>query len=39
VRFFIALPAANAADEQQILSWLHAQQAQVELVGYVASHD
>jgi len=39
VRFFIALPAANAADEQYILSWLHAQQAQVELVGYVASHD
>jgi D-methionine transport system ATP-binding protein len=39
VRFFIALPAANAADEQHILSWLHAQQAQVELVGYVTSDD
>ena len=39
VRFFIALPAANAADEQQILSWLRAQQAQVELVGYVTSDD
>ncbi|WP_058972476.1 methionine ABC transporter ATP-binding protein [Type-D symbiont of Plautia stali] len=39
VRFFIALPASNTADEQQILSWLHTQQAQVELVGYVASDD
>ncbi|WP_343551277.1 ATP-binding cassette domain-containing protein [Pantoea sp.] len=39
VRFFIALPASNIADEQQILSWLHTQQAQVERVGYVASHD
>lgn len=39
VRFFIALPVANVADEQQILSWLRAQQAQVELVGYVASDD
>ncbi|ORM68785.1 methionine ABC transporter ATP-binding protein [Pantoea rwandensis] len=39
VRFFIALPAANAADEQQILSWLRTQQAQVELVGYVSSDD
>ncbi|WP_337022349.1 MULTISPECIES: methionine ABC transporter ATP-binding protein [unclassified Pantoea] len=39
VRFFIALPVANVADEQQILSWLRGQQAQVELVGYVASDD
>lgn len=39
VRFFIALPAANAADEYQVLSWLRTQQAQVELVGYVASDD
>ncbi|MXP52183.1 ATP-binding cassette domain-containing protein [Pantoea sp. Seng] len=39
VRFFIALPVANVADEQQILSWLRAQQVQVELVGYVASDD
>lgn len=39
VRFFIALPVANEADEQQILSWLRGQQAQVELVGYVASDD
>lgn len=39
VRFFIALPVANVADEQQILSWLRRQQAQVELVGYVASDD
>ncbi|MBS0880575.1 ATP-binding cassette domain-containing protein [Pantoea sp. JGM49] len=39
VSFFIALPVANVADEQQILSWLRAQQAQVELVGYVASDD
>ncbi|MBK4786124.1 MAG: ATP-binding cassette domain-containing protein [Pantoea sp. Pent] len=39
VRFFIALPAANAADEYQVLSWLRAQPAQVELVGYVASDD
>lgn len=39
VRFFIALPVANVADELQILSWLRGQQAQVELVGYVASDD
>ncbi|MDI9279508.1 ATP-binding cassette domain-containing protein [Pantoea sp. EABMAA-21] len=39
VRFFIALPVANVTDEQQILSWLRGQQAQVELVGYVASDD
>ncbi|WP_052696997.1 methionine ABC transporter ATP-binding protein [Pantoea sp. SM3] len=39
VRFFIALPVANVSDEQQILSWLRGQQAQVELVGYVASND
>lgn len=39
VRFFIALPVANVTDEHQILSWLRAQQAQVELVGYVASDD
>ncbi|MCA1176279.1 MULTISPECIES: methionine ABC transporter ATP-binding protein [unclassified Pantoea] len=39
VRFFIALSVANVADEQQILSWLRGQQAQVELVGYVASDD
>jgi len=39
VRFFIALPVANVADEQQILSWLRGQQAQVELVGYVVSDD
>ncbi len=38
-RFFIALPAANQADAQQLLSWLHAQQATVELAGYVASDD
>ncbi len=38
-RFFIAFPVANSADAQQILSWLHAQQAQVELMGYVASDD
>lgn len=39
VRFFIALPVANVTDEQHILSWLRGQQAQVELVGYVASDD
>lgn len=38
VRFFIAIPAGNSTDEQQILVWLQQQQAQVELVGYVASH-
>ncbi|MCM2444987.1 ATP-binding cassette domain-containing protein [Rahnella sp. CG8] len=39
VRFFIAVFAANETDEQQVLKWLHLQQAQVELVGYVASND
>lgn len=39
VRFFIAIPASNSADEQRVLAWLHQQQAQVEKVGYVASND
>ncbi|MCG7365574.1 ATP-binding cassette domain-containing protein [Pantoea sp. ACRSH] len=39
VRFFIAIPASNHADEQRVLAWLHQQQAQVEKVGYVASND
>ncbi len=38
VRFFIAIPASNGADEQRVLAWLHQQQAQVEKVGYVASY-
>lgn len=39
VRFFIAIPASNSADEQRVLAWLQQQQAQVEKVGYVASDD
>ncbi|ORM72956.1 methionine ABC transporter ATP-binding protein [Pantoea wallisii] len=37
VHFFIAIPADHIADEQRAIRWLQAQQAQVELMGYVAS--
>ena len=39
VRFYIALPASDSAAEQHVLEWLQQQQAQVELMGYVASND
>ncbi|MBK4725321.1 methionine ABC transporter ATP-binding protein [Pantoea agglomerans] len=39
VRFFISVPAQNSADQQQVIAWLRQQQAQVEIMGYVASND
>ncbi len=39
VRFYIALSASDSAAEQHVLEWLQQQQAQVELMGYVASND